>query len=318
VLTICLFSCEISFKKAMLAARRTLVAAQVEEKRLILLSYAAAAEASTTEPAPVHNRRSHKTADQKSEDKEVNASSDVTAALRRTHEMMTQELSKSQFAHDTLKESTAALERLGENYSTLDTMLSSSRNILGTLLRSQKSDTWYLETSFYLLCATIAWLLWRRLLYGPTWWLVWFPMKIFLRSLMGVLTGVGLIGGSTSSSVSAVPSSVPTESLVTHRSAAGKLSMPSGAQGPPSVRVGGGGRGAPMSGPNTPPEPSRPSPDTHSEKVGKIIDDSNEEYVKSDVGDVLDTEDSPRNPKKRMWEEEKEAEKHAQRTRDEL
>jgi protein transport protein SEC20 len=284
--------------------------AQVEEKRLLLLSYTA--EASTTEPAPVHNRRGHKSPVQTSQDKEVNASSDVTAALRRTHEMMAQELSKSQFAHDTLKESTAALERLGENYSTLDTMLSSSRNILGTLLRSQKSDTWYLETSFYLLCATIAWLVWRRLLYGPTWWLFWFPMKIFIRSLMGVLTGVGIIGESTSS-VAAVPSSISTEPLVTHKSAAGKLSMPSGAQGPPSVRVGGGGRGAPMSGPNSPPEPSRPLPDTHSAKVGKIIDDSNKGYVESAVSDDLVAEDAPRNPKKRMWEEEAKAVDHAQR-----
>jgi protein transport protein SEC20 len=235
--------------------------------------------------------------------------------------MMAQELSKSQFAHDTLKESTAALERLGENYSTLDTMLSSSRNILGTLMRSQKSDTWYLETSFYLLCATIGWLLWRRLLYGPTWWLVWFPMKIFVRSLMGVLTGVGVIGGSTSSVAavpSAVPSLVPTEPVVTHRSAPGKLSMPSGAQGPPTVRVGGGGRGAPMSGPNTPPEPSRPLPDSYVEKVGKIIDDSTEGYVDPGVDDDLAAEDVEKNPKKRMWEEEKEAVNHAQRNKDEL
>jgi protein transport protein SEC20 len=309
-----LFSCQVAFRKAQLTARRTLQAAQREERRLILLSYTA--ETSTIEPAPIHNRRSQKPTDQSSQDKEVNASSDVTAALRRTHELMTQELSKSQFAHDTLKESTAALERLGETYSTLDTLLSSSKNLLGTLLRSQKSDTWYLETSFYLLSVTIAWLVWRRLLYGPTWWIFWFPMKIFLRSLTGVLTGFGIIG--SSSSVPAVSNSITTKPLVTHNSATGKLSMPSGAQGPPSIRVGGGGRGAPMSGPNTPPEPSRPPPGSYSEKVGKIIDDSKEEYVVDEAGEDITTEDGQRNPKKRMWEEEKEAVKHSQRSKDEL
>jgi protein transport protein SEC20 len=318
MLTLNLSSYQVAFRKAQLTARRTLQAAQREERRLLLLSYTA--EASPTESLPVQNRRSQKPPDIKSEDKEVNASSDVTAALRRTHEMMSQELSKSQFAYDTLRESTAALERLGESYSTLDSLLSSSKNILGTLLRSQKSDTWYLETSFYLLAATIVWLLWRRLLYGPTWWLVWFPMKIFFRSLTGVLTGIGVIGSTSkvNTSVAAVSSPSPTTSIVTHNSATGKLSMPSGAQRPPSIRVGGGGRGAPMSGPNTPPEPSRPSPESYSEKVGKIIDDSNEDIVTEESIEVVAAEESPRNPKKRMWEEEKEATKQAQRSKDEL
>lgn len=189
--------CQSAFRRALLTARRTLQQAQREERRLLLLSYAA--EASPTDSAPIQTqRRANKSPDMMSQDKEVAASSDVTAALRRTHDMMASELSRSQFAHDTLKESTAALAQLGESYSTLDTLLSSSKNLLGTLLRSQKSDTWYLETAFYVLVATIGWLLWRRLLYGPTWWLVWFPMKIFFRSLTGVLTGVGLIGGTAS------------------------------------------------------------------------------------------------------------------------
>ncbi|EHL03369.1 hypothetical protein M7I_0589 [Glarea lozoyensis 74030] len=109
-------------------------------------------------------------------------------------------------------------------------------------------------------------------------------------------------------------------------SATGKLSMPSGAQGPPSIRVGGGGRGAPMSGPNTPPEPSRPSLESYSEKVGKIIDDSNEKIVEEIVEEIVTeeavedvtAEEHPRNPKKRMWEEEKEAAELSQRNKDEL
>ncbi|CAG8971628.1 hypothetical protein HYALB_00008022 [Hymenoscyphus albidus] len=299
-------TCQSAFRRALLTARRTLQQAQREERRLLLLSYTT--EASPSDSAPTQGqRRANKTPDPLSQDKEVAASSDVTAALRRTHDMMASELSRSQFAHDTLKESTAALAQLGESYSTLDTLLSSSKNLLGTLLRSQKSDTWYLETAFYVLVATIGWLLWRRLLYGPTWWLVWFPMKIFFRSLTGVLTGVGLIGGSASVSslTTATSSTIATTVTTSPTTTWGKLSAPLGATGPPMVHVGGGGRGAPMHRPSSPPNPNR----VYSEQVEKVIDDSKKETeAKEGQGEEGDagpsTEEEPRNPKKRMWEEE--------------
>lgn len=125
----------------------------------------------------------------------VASSGDVTQALRRTHDMMAAELSRSDFARKTLQESTAALAQLGESYSSLDTMLSSSRDLLGTLMTSQKSDTWYLETSFYMLLATNLWLVFRRFLYGPLWWLVWLPLRLLFRGTIAV-TGIGKHGGS--------------------------------------------------------------------------------------------------------------------------
>lgn len=116
----------------------------------------------------------------------LSASSDVTESMRRTHDMMAAELSKSDFAHNALKESTAALSQLSENYSSLDTMLSNSRALLGTLLKSQKTDTWYLQSAFYILVVTIGWLIFRRLLWGPTWWLVWLPLKLIFKGAVGV------------------------------------------------------------------------------------------------------------------------------------
>jgi len=125
----------------------------------------------------------------------VNASGDVTAALRRTHELMQAELSRSQFAQETLEQSTAALSSLSESYSNLDTLLSSSRALVSSLLRSQKSDTWYLETAFYILIGTIIWLVFRRILYGPLWWLAWVPIKIFYQLTIAM---IGLTGFSNS------------------------------------------------------------------------------------------------------------------------
>lgn len=111
------------------------------------------------------------------------------------------------FAQSTLtspiEQSTAAISSLSESYSSLDTLLSASRNLANSLLRSQKSDTWYLETAFYILIGTIAWLLFRRVLYGPLWWLVWMPVKLVARFVFAVLSAVGV------SSTALQPSSGP-------------------------------------------------------------------------------------------------------------
>ncbi|KAL2065074.1 hypothetical protein VTL71DRAFT_4214 [Oculimacula yallundae] len=320
-------SCQTSFRKAQITAKRSLEAAQRAERDLLLQSYLEP-RSDTSSPAPGQQRRSQQNVELSKEEKTVNASSDVTMALRRTHDMMASELARSKFAHETLNESTAALAQLSETYSTLDTLLSSSKNLLGTLLRSQKSDTWYLETAFYILLTTIVWLVWRRLLYGPTWWLVWFPMKIFIRSWMGVFTFLGLFGGdpesaSVSAGVSPALSSVMSQASVVHSSGT-RGPRPTG--GPPAtqhVQVGGGGRGAPMR--QGPGGVSESSGGSMSEQVGKIIDESqNQEDVEekpaedTQEGEPISEEAEPRNPKKRMWEEPQEAEKEAKKKHDEL
>jgi protein transport protein SEC20 len=264
-------------------------------------------------------RRIEQTRELSKEEREVNASSDVTLALRRTHDMMTAELSRSQFAHDTLKESTAALSQLSETYSTLDTMLSRSRNLLGTLLTSQKSDTWYLETAFYILLATIAWLVWRRLLYGPTWWLIWFVLKFF-RGGIGVFTAMGLIGGHKAD---VGVSSVAGRETFLHSSGTRAPRVVISGQRTPSIRVGGGGKGGPMKATGTPQGSSAElSDESLSEKVGKIIDKSGDAPIEAEElsGDFVEGESvlNQPSPKKRMWEEEKEAAKEAERKRDEL
>ena len=60
---------------------------------------------------------------------------------------MKDELSRSRFAQETLEQTNAALQDLGEQYSDLNTLLANSKNLVSTLLKSTKSDTWYLETT---------------------------------------------------------------------------------------------------------------------------------------------------------------------------
>ncbi|PWY92746.1 hypothetical protein BO70DRAFT_306397 [Aspergillus heteromorphus CBS 117.55] len=179
------------FRNAQLQAKRNAEIARRKERDL-LFSRSQSAE-----------RKKQSTEKLTQDDIVKNASNDVTAALRRTHQLMQAELSRSQFAQETLEQSTAALSSLSESYTDLDSLLSSSRNLIGSLLRSQKSDTWYLETAFYILIGTIVWLVFRRILYGPMWWLVWLPLKLFGRFTFAILGVVGITGNAVQSSASA-------------------------------------------------------------------------------------------------------------------
>jgi len=134
------------------------------------------------------NTRTQKQSTQ--EDMVLSASSDLTSSLRRTHNLLTTELSRSRFAHETLETSNAQLRELNERYTSLDDLLSKSRSLLGTLVRSQKSDTWYLQTTLYILGATIAWLVFRKLLYGPMWWFVYLPFRLWYGMSWWVMSSI--------------------------------------------------------------------------------------------------------------------------------
>lgn len=222
---------------------------------------------------------------------------------------MQTELSRSQFAQETLgksltsvksillnhtdkrlEQSTAAISSLSESYTSLDTLLSSSRSLANSLLRSQKSDTWYLETAFYILLGTITWLLFRRVLYGPIWWLIWLPLKLAMKSLFAVLGVAGLSNRSVQISSSPISSGISatiqeTATLVT-------------------------GTTVPTA------DTSRDHPSAEAEedrlidKIGKMAEGEKDDG--SAIDDISPEEKArqdeiPRNPKKRMFEAEEQA-----------
>jgi protein transport protein SEC20 len=231
------------------------------------------------------------------------------------------ELSRSRFAQETLEQSTAALADLGEKYSDLASLLTNSKNLVSTLLKSTKSDTWYLETTFYILITTVVWLVFRRWLYGPlTWFLIW-PLKLVFRIVFGVF-------GLATASTAATPS-VKTSLIVKPSATNGAPRHSINPNVPQYVRVGGGGRGYNNAG-------GDPSPaGSYSEHVGRMAEQNNQQQqqqqqqeevpdhpqfreqkkeedegpVRRGDGTVLKESSKPRNPKKKMWEEDVEREK---------
>ncbi|KAK2801376.1 hypothetical protein FQN50_007761 [Emmonsiellopsis sp. PD_5] len=282
-------SARTQFRKAQLQAKRNAEVARRKERQLL---FAGVGEGENG-GAGGGRRKGHPKFTH--DDLVANASNDVTAALRRTHQLMQAELSRSQFAQETLNQSTAALTSLSESYSNLDTLLSSSRSLVSSLLHSQKSDTWYLETAFYILVGTIIWLVFRRIFYGPLWWILWLPLKLVFRITFGVLGGVGLVSSSSqTTSVVAAPSlhTSATHTLsATPSSSVLNTVMPSGTESVES-------------------QVTAPSDSEGSvlEKIEKIVEQEEENIEEVNIDDISPEErrrqeEMPRNPKKRMHEE---------------
>jgi uncharacterized membrane protein len=141
------------YRKALLQARQNSVQQQAQPKRI------------TNEKV-------------QQQDVVVAASSDVTAALRRTQQLMHAELQKSRFVTETLEESTEALKILGDRYQAFDNMLGKSKELIRELVKKNKSDKWYYETAIKMLVGMFIWIIIRRLLWGPIILLIVWPVKM--------------------------------------------------------------------------------------------------------------------------------------------
>ncbi|KAL8948134.1 MAG: hypothetical protein Q9222_005658 [Ikaeria aurantiellina] len=312
------------FRKAQLQAKRNAEAARRKERELLF------AEVQEGGAAPGQGRRKHQ--EQLSKDQlEFNASADVTSALRRVHSLMQSEVSRSQFALETLHQSTTALSTLSESYTNLDTLLSSSRSLVSSLLHSQKSDTWYLESAFWILVVTIGWLVFRRILYGPGWWLFYLPTYLAWRVVyfaahlaLGLSASVARYTSAGNQSTAITnPLQHSKFTLHEHPSAKGDLPKFSSGMSAPSIQVGGGGRGQPApQAANSLEDKEKSISDTVGEMAEKTLDatatsSSAPEQTRQETMLRERKADEAPNPKKRMWEE-KVATAEEQRSRDEL
>jgi protein transport protein SEC20 len=311
-----------AFRRAQISAKR----AADEERKLVFASLQQASDPSSPTSTPpnggtaadlfagrsqLQKRQAHKNLTK--DELLVAQSSDVTSALRRTTDLLSTELSRSRFAQETFDESTAALKELGDKYSDLGSVLEKSRALLGTLLRSQKSDTWYLETAFYILLATLSWLIFRRILYGPFFKLPLFLFNCFsfilnwtvLKPLFFVLTTVGVIttepyNAAHSTRLQSTASRAP---LIVQPSAAGRPRSVQGMADEISrsggVRAGAGGTGAKVG-------KSGELRGEMSEEIGKMAERRGDGTILEDRGDI------PKNPRKKNFEADVEDAKHAE------
>jgi protein transport protein SEC20 len=348
-------SARIRFRKAQLQAKRNADLAQERERAAYISSLQAAAESLAKEqeaseeqphdsrtPAELRNalfagrRPGSRNPKQTQEDMVLGASADLTSSLRRTHALLTDEVSRSRFAHETLEESNAALKELNERYNSLDDLLGKSKSLLKVLVKSQKSDTWYLQTALYILIATICWLIFRKIIYGPAWWVVFFTIRLPFRMSWFVASTIWAVTMTTKNGTSVMTTQ---DSLRIMPSASGKPPAFSKRGQQVYMPAGAGGQGAKVGTESHTPmsdmvskmvEASRVmgdvSPSMAAETAAKVTEGASGESsgqgknqqdqagqapagqaaeVRRGDGQVLperDEQKQPRNPKKRMME----------------
>ncbi|PUU74503.1 hypothetical protein B9Z19DRAFT_1133217 [Tuber borchii] len=205
----------LQYRKAQLSAKRNALAAEQREREALL-----GGSGRSTPDSITGKRKGNQKLSQ--DDLLLHASTDVTTALRRTHTLLQSELSRSQFAAETLNSSTAALQDLTHLYSAFDDVISSSRALITDLVRKNKSDKWYYEKAIQILLGLLVWLVIRRLLWGPIYLLLVVPFRITwwgLSLVAGGLgvgrtreisegAGVGMGGGATMVQVVGIPESM--------------------------------------------------------------------------------------------------------------
>ncbi|KIX98825.1 uncharacterized protein Z520_05286 [Fonsecaea multimorphosa CBS 102226] len=288
-------SARANFRKAQLQAKRTADAEKRKEREQLF--------ADRKQDGGKQQARGRATHEKLTQDElALRAAEDVTIALRRVHNQLEGELSVSQFAQQTLEESQQALDSLSYSYAGTTDLLKASRGFVGQLVRSNKSDTWFLKSSFYILAATICWLFYRRILYGPMMLFIWWPLRIMWWVTLKSFGVVGLGGRSevVTSPAPSVPSltvSMPgmnARGMPTHKSNVYFKSMELPAKG-------GGARGPPPEIPQQQTSPEEAA-DSMIERIGRMMEDQG-----TNVDDITDEErraqqDQPRNTKKRMME----------------
>lgn len=107
-LTTFLFSARSQFRRAQLHAQRNAEAAKRKERELLFESIREG-----TKPVGAFGRRKGGQEKLSQDELLLNATNDVTAALRETHSLMQAEVSRSQFAHETLRKDSMPKVDLG-------------------------------------------------------------------------------------------------------------------------------------------------------------------------------------------------------------
>lgn len=264
-----------AFRRAQLQSKKNLDARKQKDRELLFANRRSGANDPAAQVSGRQKGRDKLTQD----DLNQNAAQDVTRALKRTHALMQSNIEQSQFAQQILEESDEQLKSLADQYLGTTEILQKSRGLVKTLVTSQKSDTWYLQTSVTILLVTIAWLVFRRLLYGPLWWFVYLPLSWTLRLAKLPFRGAN---------------SAVARSVTSNLGPSARVTVSSGIPNIQGYRAG------------LQENDEKPSPEMV-EKIKQMINEAKE-------GTIVPEDDGSRNPKKRMMELEQEQ----QRIRDEL
>jgi protein transport protein SEC20 len=112
----------------------------------------------------------------------LTAATDVTLALKRTHQLLEQELEKSTISLATLDHSSQTLRQLEQQYSGFDVLLKGSKRLIIELERADYWDRWLIYIGLTIFGLTCLWITYKRILRGPLGLMIWVGRKVFSAS----------------------------------------------------------------------------------------------------------------------------------------
>lgn len=129
--------------------------------------------------------RKRKRRDENASNAVLQSSSEVTAELRRTHSLLSEELYKSAYSQELLQQSTETLRRLEEEYSFFGSVLTTSKKVMKELESADRVDRLYIYGSLAFCASAISWVIYRRLFSRPVNMLIWSGSFMFNKIARG-------------------------------------------------------------------------------------------------------------------------------------
>ncbi|CCG83790.1 protein of unknown function [Taphrina deformans PYCC 5710] len=169
------------YRRAVVRSKDNLQRATLDQAKENTVTAVAAAASTTDQTESDHDQRRKKNKFQSASNSVIQASSDVTLELRKTHALMSEELSRSALSQELLEESSSTLSRLGNEYYNFGTILNGSKRLLKELENANKVDQMWIWGSFGFFCLVVTYVLYRRILSRPVNALVWTGSFVFSR-----------------------------------------------------------------------------------------------------------------------------------------
>lgn len=209
------------YRKAVLEARKNLETTKKAE-HLLLISATESKASEEIATINQHNKAARRSRrDEDTSSSVLSASSDVTSELRKTHALMSEELSKSALSQELLAQSSSTLTALGEEYTAFGAILNGSKRLLKELENADRTDQLWIWGSFGFFCVVVAWILYRRILSRPVNALIWTGSFMFSRLNQRKILDNKLRSSSSvvmAASVSTAPQSSPTNAPYVEKS----------------------------------------------------------------------------------------------------
>ncbi|KAL8293724.1 hypothetical protein RQP46_000425 [Phenoliferia psychrophenolica] len=117
--------------------------------------------------SPVNGHKGRATASEtnaSADDALMSATTDVTEGLRRTLQLMQQELDRSLISNELLQSQTSTMQMTSDQYSTFSTLLTTSKALITSLEQADMLDRLILLFAFIFFCLCCAWIIKRRVL----------------------------------------------------------------------------------------------------------------------------------------------------------